>query len=157
MDRGLLVHDRPGARPPGGGPFQRAKHGSKVHVTLGTMLEVLRQGGRGYGKVKPLLLQRIAQLQLLGEQRRAEHAAPQLQELLAAAAQLGDTDFLSFVRSVAAGPGWRDAGLGETSVTASTASTAFHYFHCLHCLHCLPLTPDENRNAVCSGQTDALL
>ena len=72
MDRGLLVHDRPGARPPGGGPFQRAKHGSKVHVTLGTMLEVLRQGGRGYGKVKPLLLQRIAQLQLMGEQRRAE-------------------------------------------------------------------------------------
>ena len=24
VDRGLLVHDRPGARPPGGGPFQRA-------------------------------------------------------------------------------------------------------------------------------------
>ena len=71
-------------------------------MTIGTMLEVLRQGGRGYGKVKPLmLLQRIAHLQLLGEQRRAEHTAPQLQELLAAAAQLGDTEFLSFVRSVA--------------------------------------------------------
>ena len=99
MDRGLLVHDRPGARPPGGGPFQRAKHGSKVNVTLGTMLVVLRQGGRGYtGRVMPLLLQRTAQLQLLGEQRRAEHTSPQLQELLTAAGQQGDTDFLSFVR-----------------------------------------------------------
>ena len=30
VDRGLLVHDRPGARPPGGGPFQRAKHSSRA-------------------------------------------------------------------------------------------------------------------------------
>ena len=92
VDRGLLVHDRPRARPPGGIAFKRARHGSKVHVTLGTMARCWWScGGAGRAYVGEAIchcccVQRIAQLQLLGEQRRAEHAAPQLQELLDAAA-----------------------------------------------------------------------